>query len=82
MLEVFKFEYFHKFIYNGKFFREFFSNSALKRQGNTITSLGEIAGTFAEHYAYILRNPHKKNKPQKDRKRKKEYYLPYNKLFT
>ena len=39
----------------------------LKREGNTITLSDEIA----DHYANTSRDPHKKSKPWKHRKRKK-----------
>ena len=54
----------------------------LERAGNIITLLQEIAETFYDHYANISRDPHKKSKPGKNRKRKKEEELPFNKLFT
>ena len=49
----------------------------MKRGGNIITSPVEIADTFADYYANILRDPHKKSKPEKNKKRKKEEELQY-----
>ena len=37
---------------------------------------------IADHYANILRDSHRKNKPGKNIKRKKEEELLYNKPFT
>ena len=42
----------------------------------------EIADTFADHYANILRDLHEKSELWKYRKRKKEEDLLYNKFFT
>ena len=50
----------------------------LKRGGNIITTLEEISYTFADHYANISRDPHKKGKPGKN----KEKELPYNESLT
>ena len=47
--------------------------SPLESEGNIITSPEEIADTFADHYANILRDPYK-NKPEKTRK-KKSYHI-------
>ena len=54
----------------------------MKRGGNIITSPVEIADTFADYYANILRDSHKKGKPGEHKKRKKEKDLLYNKPFT
>ena len=53
----------------------------LERGGSIIDLPDVIVDTFADHYANILRDPHKKSKPMKNRKRKKEEELPYNKPF-
>ena len=50
----------------------------LERERKTIISPEEIA----DNYENILKNPHKKSKPGKNRKRKKEEDLQYNKPFT
>ena len=42
----------------------------------------EIADTFADHYANISKDLHKKSKPGKNKNKKGEKELPYNKLFT
>ena len=54
----------------------------LERGGNTNNSPDEIVDTFADHYANISKNHHKKSKPREHRKRKKEEDMPYNKSFT
>ena len=41
-----------------------------------ITSPGKIADIFADHYAKILRDPHRKSEPKKKEEK------PYNKPFT
>ena len=46
----------------------------LDKGGNIITSPDDIAETFADYYANILREPHKKSKPGENRK-KKNYYI-------
>ena len=43
--------------------------SALERGVNIITSPDKIAATFADHYANISRNLHKKSKSGKTKKR-------------
>ena len=48
----------------------------LERGRSIITSPDKIADTFAVHYANILRDDHKKSKPEKNRKRKS--YLTIN----
>ena len=49
----------------------------LERGRNTITLSGEIADIFADYYANISKDPHKKSKPEKCRKRrrKKTYHI-------
>ena len=42
----------------------------LDRGGNTITSPDEIADIFADHYANILKDLHKKSKPGKTERRR------------
>ena len=42
------------------------------KEEETITSPDKIADTFADHYANISRDLHKKTKPGKNRKRKKK----------
>ena len=54
----------------------------LERGGNIITSPDENADTFADHFANIWKGPHKKSKPVKNKKMKKEEEVPYNKPFT
>ena len=54
----------------------------LDREVNIITSSDEILDTFAHHYANISKDLHKKNKPGKNRNKKREEELPYNKPFT
>ena len=48
---------------------------ALERGGNIIISLDEIADTFADHYANISRDQHKKSKPEINRNRKRSYHI-------
>ena len=52
--------------------------SLLDRRGNIITSPDEIADTFADHYANVSKDLHKKSKLGK----KREEELPNNKPFT
>ena len=56
--------------------------SPLERGKNTHASTDKIADIFGDHYANISRDPHKKSKPCKQRKRKKEEDIAYNKPFT
>ena len=53
----------------------------LNRWGKIITLPDEIEYTFADHYANILKDLHKKSKPGKNRNKKREEKLPY-KPFT
>ena len=54
----------------------------LDRKGSIITLSDEITDNFADHYANILKGLHKKIKPGKNKNKKKEEELPYNKSFT
>ena len=50
--------------------------------GYIIISPNEIAKSFVDHYANISRDLHKKSKTRKNRKRKKDDDLQYNKPFS
>ena len=54
-------------------------HSALDREGNLITSPEEIADTFADHFANIWADLHKKSKPGKNKEKEE---LPYSKPYT
>ena len=54
----------------------------LEGGGNILTLPDETADIFADYYEKILRDLHKKSKPRKNRKRKKEKELPYSNPFT
>ena len=54
----------------------------LDRGINIITLPDEITDTFADHYAKILIDLHKKGKPGKNRNKKREEELPNKKPFT
>ena len=47
------------------------------KEEGTITLPDEIIDTFADHYANILRDPHKKNKQEKTKRgrKKKRYHV-------
>ena len=54
----------------------------LDRRGNKISSLDDIADTFADNYANISKDLYKKSKPGKNRNKKREVVLLYKKTFT
>ena len=65
---------------NGNYKPRIFSTS--DRGENIITSPEKIVDTFADYYANISKDLHKKSKQGKNRNKKEEEELPYNKPFT